>query len=172
MLPGIHFEDLYMECMTCWFRVCLSCSSLHRHHFLQRVKPIRKWQDMPELSTSATCACCSGRVRLGMHCTRCDFAMCLECRLAATDDFEFLRAKTAQLLIDHGMKHTKYSSMVPLIIYVSGLLFFLRKLPPVGGGCRCLNDPDVVNHCGTCYIRKPFPFLPLGLPLESPNPSQ
>jgi hypothetical protein len=145
-----------MECLTCWFRICLSCSSLHQHHFLQRVKSIRDTRSMPELNTSAKCACCSGRVRLGIHCTQCEFAICLTCHLAPTKNYMSLRAKTSQLLIDHGIEHVKYYPILPLIINVRGLLFFLRNLPPIGGGCRCLYDLNMVNHCGTCYIREPL----------------
>lgn len=158
MLLAIYFEELYWECLACWFRLCLSCAPIHKDQPMQRMKAIRDVKDMPELNTPKKCACCSGKVRIGMHCTRCEFAICLTCHLAPVDDFESLRAKTSQLLLDHGIEHEKYLSVDPLMISVRGVLFFLRSLPPIGKGCRCLYDPNLVNHCGTCYMRKhPIP---------------
>jgi hypothetical protein len=152
---GIYFDDIYLECHTCWFRVCLSCSPHHQGHVLQRVKSIRDVQIMPELNTSANCACCTSRVKLGWHCTRCGFAICLTCHLApGSDDWLLLRTRTSMLFTDHLMEHLKFSPTAPLMVCVRGILFFLRGLPNATRGCRCVNDPNLANHCGTCYIRK------------------
>ena len=154
MRLGIYFGDIYWECLACWFRLCVSCTSIHKEHPLQRMKSVRDAKDMPEIDTVGKCACCGGKARLGMHCTVCEFAICLTCHLAPTANFKSLRSKTSKLLIDHKIEHDKYFQRDLLMISVRGLLFFLRSLPPIGKGCFCIHDTNLVNHCGTCYIRK------------------
>lgn len=152
---GIYFEDIYWECLACWFRLCNSCTSAHKDHPLQKIKSIRDMKDMPELNTpQKKCACCSVKVRIGMHCTRCEFAICLTCHLAPSENFRSMRLKTSNLLISHMIEHDKYFNIPPLMINVRGPLFFLRNLPPIINGCQCRYDVNLANHCGTCYRRK------------------
>jgi len=163
ILRGIYFEDLYSECLTCWFRLCNSCTPLHRdhfQHFLQPIKAIREARTMPQLNTAGPriCACCGTIAKLGMQCTACAFAICLTCHLAPDEDFESKRMATSRLLINHALEHGKYSSLRPLMISIRGILFFMRSLPPIEKGCRCINDSTLVNHCGTCYTRGPLFF--------------
>lgn len=151
-LNGIYFEDIYWECLTCWFRLCNSCTSAHKGHPLQKMKSIRDMKDMPELNTpQKKCACFTDKVKIGMHCTRCEFAICLTCHLAPNDNFQSMRLKTSKLLIAHIIEHEKYTDVPLLMISVRGPLFFLRNLPPIINGCQCCYDTNLANHCGTCY---------------------
>lgn len=151
---AIYFDEVYYECLACWFRVCVSCSSEHRQHELIRVKSVRTSKSMPELNTNTICASCANRVKLGWYCSRCDFSICLTCHLAPSSDFRATRRKTSQLFLGHAQKHLEVSMSEPMMVCVRGELFFLRSLPSTTSSCHCCYDPNLTNHCGTCYIRK------------------